>query len=249
MTITTNIVRGIAKRIPAIVPLLKGTARWIVFAFADPMQFFLRHKVITYHIEGKTFDFYLRTLQGLIRSVYNGDLGGEFIDIMANLIQGQLTQAFQQAIDESGMDWTTELRQALEQMILSEYGSVDDLYRDIIDARWGGSPLAPLLARARLWANRWLDAYNYAKMLITSIFGERMMWVLGKTEQHCESCAALNGIVAFASVWEQLNVRPQNPPNGALVCEGWNCDCKLQVTTQRQSPNAFDRILNATTRI
>lgn len=240
MDLTTNTIKAIVRRIPAIVPHLKGRARWLAFTLGGVDA----GRDTSY----KTYDYYLQTLRGLIRSVYNGDLGGGFIDIMANLIQGQLTQAFQQAIDESGLDWTAELREAVEGMILSEYTHVDGFYRDIVDARVDGTPIDPLLQRAVMWANRWNDAYNYALQLIASIFGQKMMWIYGDAD-HCNTCLSLNGIVAFASEWEQLNVRPQSPPNGHLECGGWNCQCRLVVTDQRRSPKAFDRILNITTRL
>ena len=233
---TTNIIpstiRALAKRYPAIIPNLRGRARWIVYTRAG-----------TVDTDIQTVEFYARTMKGLIRSVYNNMMGGEFIDIMANLVQGQLTQAFQYALDETGADWFPELRAELERMILSEYGFVDGLFRDIIDARLAGQSIEPLLVRADLWANRWNDAYNIAKLMIQSLFGERLMWVYGAAE-HCDTCRSLNGIVAFAREWEALNVRPQNPPNPLLECQGWRCKCSLQPTNQRRSPKAFDTILN-----
>lgn len=235
MDITNALIKSAVRRFPELVPHLKGRARWIAYSIGG-MDAGRR-------LEFKTVEFYLRQLQGLIRAVYNGILGGEFIDIMANLIQGQLTQAFQLAIDEAGAEWNDELRAAVEEMILSEYTHVDQLYRDIVDARVDGTPIDPLLQRAQLWANRWNDAYNHAKQLIASMFGERMIWVYGDTD-HCDTCLSLNGIVAFASEWEQLNVRPQNPPNPLLICGGWRCQCRLEVTTQRRSPKAFQTIMN-----
>lgn len=235
MDIVLDTIKAVAGKFPQIIPYLKGRARWVVFTLGgqDAGQIF----------ESKTVEYYLRTLQGLIRSVYNGMLGGEFIDIMANLIQGQLTQAFQQAVDESGVDWLPEMRGQVVTMILSEYEHVDQLYRDIVDARVDKTPLEPLLMRAQLWANRWNDAYNTAKQMIAAHYGQRMMWVYGDTD-HCVTCQSLNGIVAYAREWEQLQVRPQSPPNSLLQCGGWRCQCRLEVTERRRSPKAFETIMN-----
>ncbi len=235
MDLRIETITAITKRLPAVIPFLKGSARWVAYTAGGVQagQIF----------EGKTVEYYLRTLQGLIRSVYNGMLGGEFIDIMANLIQGQLTQAFQQAIDESGLDWLPEMRGQLQVMILNEYGYVDQLFRDIIDARIDQTSIEPLLQRAQLWANRWNDAYNIAKQMIAAHYGQRMMWIYGETE-HCTTCQSLNGIVAYATEWESLNVRPQSPPNPVLQCGGWRCQCRLEVTDQRRSPKAFETIMN-----
>lgn len=221
---------------PAVVPYLTGRARWIAFTVGGAYTGRIFSDV-------KSVEYYLRQLRGLIRAVYNNILGGEFIDIMANLIQGQLTRAFQQAIDESGVDWIPELQSELMVLILSEYNYVDQLYRDIVDARIDKTPIEPLLQRAQLWANRWNEAYNRAKHIIAMHYGQNEIWIFGDAD-HCPTCEALNGIVAGSLEWEALGVRPQEPPNGRLKCGGWNCKCQLVPTTQRRSPKAFETIMN-----
>jgi hypothetical protein len=232
-------IRAIVARVPAVVPYLKGRARWIV---AKPAEF-------------KTYDYFLQQVERMVTRVYNDQLGGEFIDIMANLISGQLTQAFRQAWQDEEMDGDLPgyLTGELERMILSEYEHVDQYYRDIVDARLDGTPITPLLVRAGMWANRYDDAYNRAVALITAENGGNMVWRRGATEQSCEICSRLNGIVARASEWDALNVRPQNPPNPILAkenggCGGWQCDCSLEPTDKRRSPKAYNMIMNIVSR-
>lgn len=236
MNLYVRTIRAAVKVYPDILPLLKGRARWV--AFADGGEY-------------KTYDYYLQQLTRLITSVYNGNLAGEFIDIMANLIQGQIYQAVNQAWLDSGMDGELPdyLAELADNIVLSQYDHVDQLYRDIVDARLDGTPLGPLLARAPLWATRWNEAYNQAMLAIAAEMGERMVWRLGATEKHCRTCAGLNGVVAYASEWETLGIQPQNAPNDALECGGWRCDCSLEVTDQRRSPNAFETIMNVTTQV
>ena len=74
---------------------------------------------------------------------------------------------------------------------------------------------------------------------------QRMKWELGETEEHCETCAALNGIVAFAREWETLGVHPQDAPNNKLECGGWQCGCTLTPTSQRRTSDAYGRIEEA----
>jgi len=265
MNLYTRTIRSAIKAYPAVIPHLKGRARWVaamdgaynshiranVFAKEDSPARFASEEWLIDNGVVKTYDYYLQQLTRLITSVYNGNLGGEFIDIMANLIQGQIYQAVNQAWLDSGMDGSLPdyLVSLADDIVLGQYEHVDQLYRDIVDARLDGTPLAPLLARAPLWATRWTEAYNQAMLLIAAEMGQRMAWELGATERHCETCAALNGIVAFASEWEELGVMPQSAPNDALQCGGWKCDCKLTPTEQRRSPDAYGRIINATTRI
>jgi len=199
----------------------------------------------------KSQDFYLTTLERLVTSVYKGNIGGDFIDVMSSLIQGQLTDAYKQAWKDEGNegDLPDYLEQAAEEAILGQYDHVDDFYESIVDARVDETPLEPLLSRCQLWALRWTEAYNDAVRLIAVEEGENLVWRLGGTIEHCTICSALDGIVARASVWDDLNVKPQNAPNPILDpskggCGGWNCDCSLEITSQRSSPKAFDLILN-----
>ena len=235
MNLYIQTIRTLIEHYPEALPHLKGRARWIA---------------LTHSGDYKTYDYYLSTLERLVRSVYRGDIAGDFIDIMANLISGQLTQAFTQAWNDEGTDGDMPpyLSAALEDMILGEYEHVDGFYRDIIDAVVDGTEIDPLITRCAIWANRWNEAYNNAVALIVKEMGGNLEWEYGDTE-HCETCNSLNGIVARASEWEELGVKPQSPPNDALDCGGWHCGCGLSPTTKRRSPNAYQRIMNAVTKV
>jgi hypothetical protein len=226
-------IRAIVRRYPAIVPHLKGRARWVV---ATPEPY-------------KTQDYFLQQIERLVTHVYNDQLGGEFIDIMANLISGQLTQAFRQAWqDEDGDgDLPGYLAGALEGMILAQYEHVDQFYRDIIDAKVDGTPIETLLARAQAWARQWDVAYKEAAQLIVAERGGNMVWRKGQTEHGCSTCEQLDGIVMSANEWQELGVHPRGYPNPLLECEGGgpanNCDCTLEETDKRRSPKAFDSVV------
>lgn len=214
--------------VPDVLPYLSNKARWAMYKPA----------------EYKTFDYMLSVITGLVRGVYSGLVGGQFIDSMANLISGQLTQAYRQAYEDEGYTdfiLPAYLSSSLETMILNQYGFVDQYYRDIVDARVDGTPIDPLLQRATLWATRWNEAYNEAIRLIAKENGGNLVWVYGDTD-HCTTCLSLNGIVASAKDWDMLGVKPQNAPNNNLECGGWRCQCSLQPTDKRRSANAYGRI-------
>lgn len=238
ISITRSIIVSAARMVPGLTAHLSGKARWIYFT-QNP------------HQKSRTYDYYLTQLERLIQSVHDGRLGGDFVDIMSNLVSGQLNQAFEQAWKDEGGDGDVPdyLSTAAESMILNEYDFVDGLYKDIVDARVDETPIEPLLARAAIWANRWTEAYNQAVALIASENGGNLVWRLGATEQHCDSCSSLNGIVARASEWESLGVHPQGAPNDLLLCGGWKCDCSLESTDQRRSPKAYESILNTVSRM
>lgn len=261
--IYASVIKTIARRVPQVVLHLQGRARWIVRI--EPYSVIAKWvandwhdhfdndvfpnwtgEPLEIHYAYKTYDYYLQQLERLIRSVYNNDLGGDFIDVMANLISGQLNQAFEQAWkDEDGEgEIPAYLTNAAEEMILEQYDFVDQLYRDIVDAKVDETSIDPLLARAPLWANRWTEAYNRAVALITAENGGNLEWVYDPEKEHCTTCAALHGIVARASEWEELGVHPQGAPNDLLECQGWHCGCGLNPTDKRRSPKAYATIMN-----
>jgi hypothetical protein len=195
----------------------------------------------------KTYEYFLSTLEHLIESVYSGNLGGEFNSIMDNLILGQISQAFETAWVNDGNELPPPeyLRDPAQELIREQQGYVKDFYRAIVDARVDGTPIDPLLARAELWAGQYNGAHAEAVRLITAENGGKLVWKLGATEQHCATCAALNGITAYARDWDELGVHPQQPENKLLECGGWRCDCSLEPTTRRKTPKAYEAILNA----
>lgn len=198
----------------------------------------------------KTYEFFLRTMTRLIRSVYEGNLGGDFIDIAGNLIDGQLRRAYEEAWKEEGTggDMPAYLIEALEAMVADQQSYLEGLYKDIVDARVDSTPIEPLLSRAEMWANQYNTAYNDAVRYIVAENGGRLVWKYDPDKEHCTTCAALNGIVAYAAEWEELGVHPAGGPNPVLECNGYRCGCSLEPTEKRRSPKAYDTILNAVTR-
>lgn len=215
--------------VPAVIPHLKGRARWLAY---EPTAY-------------KTYDYFLQHIQGLVRGVYTDMVHGDFIDTMANLISGQLTQAYMQAFEDAGFTdafMPEYLTKPLETMILGQYDYVDQYFRDIVDARIDQTPIDPLLARAQLWAGQYDTAYQNATALITKEMGGKLVWVEGDTLEKCNTCKDLDGIVMYAHEWDTLGLRPKNPPNRKIDCEGWHCDCQLLPTDKRRSPNAYGRV-------
>jgi hypothetical protein len=228
----SEIVRLTVQAIPQVLPHLKGRALAFVFNL-DPAY--------------KTQEFFQSTVEHLITQVYNGNMGGQFIDIMFSLISGQIYDAYVQAWEDDGntLDMPDYLLASERQAVVDQQDYVQAFYNDIVDARIDGTG-APT-DRAALWANRWTEAYNEAVRLIVVNSGGKLQWQMGATEEHCDTCAALDGLVAYASEWEDAGVRPQNAPNSTLQCGGWRCDCSLQPTDKRKTANALDRILEAIT--
>ena len=193
----------------------------------------------------KSYDFYLRTLQNITRNLYEGRIGGEFKEILHSLILGQISDAFDKAALDNGMDeLTPELFSAMMTMIDSEREHIDGFYQAIVNARVDGTPVEPLLQRAKLWANRWKEAYEQAQHLITASMGGKEEWVMDEEKENCPTCLSLNGKVAFATEWDKAGFKPQHPPNDLLDCGGWDCGCERKPTNKRRSPKVLDTLLD-----
>ena len=214
------------KRWPGILPYLSRKARHMMGDF-----------------ELKTYEYYLRTLRGLVIGVYSGYLGGEFNNIMSDLVFGQFTDAYEQAMrDNEVTEMLPEMRAELDGLISAEWEFIRPFFEDIVNARVDRTGSDPLLARAELWANKWNDVYNKASMTIEVTYGGKLKWVLGATEEHCTTCSALNGIVAWARDWREVGLHPQNAPNDKLECGGWRCDCSLEHTDEKRTMNSRSKI-------
>ena len=190
----------------------------------------------------KTPDFYLRVLYTWVNDLSKGEVTqNEFVDKMAELIDQQLTRAWHEGMRANELtpnDMDAELQDQLTEIITNEYMYVDQFAADIAGGKYS---LAQLQNRAAIWANRYNDVVNQAK-LATAGLKDKYEWIYGDTE-HCDTCADLNGLVATAKEWEISGIKPQNPPNGNLSCGGWKCQCRLQPTTKRRSTKVLDTLL------
>lgn len=226
-----SIIRDVVSRIPAILPHLRGRARWIASAHVSSEEY-------------KTADQMQGRIENLVKALYKGTItAASFVDSMAALISRQITLAYREAWNDEGdggkiPDYLTS---ASDEAILAQFDFVDQYARDIVDASVDKTPIDPLLSRAALWANRYTENYNNAVALIALQNGGKLEWVYGDTD-HCETCQSLNGIVAFASEWNEIGVKPQTAPNDMLECGGWKCQCYLEPTDKRRTKNAMEKI-------
>ena len=210
------------------------------------------------NIAVKTLEMYQRQLWSYALDFFRGDMSdAEFESAFFAAIEGQLTKAWNEGADEVGVlpeDFTDEDNAIIEGIIADEQSYVTNLGVAILDAIEAlvdpkkiteeelNAFRSEFGARVDIWTNRYVDVNNQAKLH----FGgkEKLVWRLGATEEHCESCLALDGIVAYAEEWDEAGVHPQGPPNGAISCGGWRCDCTLDSTNERRTRDALGRIMD-----
>ena len=171
---------------------------------------------------------------------------------MASAIQSYITEAWLAGMAENGLtheDMLPEWQAQIDAIIANEKVRLPDLAAWItmtvetvrpLEAAWPA-----IHARLDMWANRWLDTFNQARSA-TAEEGAKEEWVVGPTE-HCPTCLALNGLVAYVWEWEESGFRPQSPPNPLLKCGGYRCQCERRPTTKRRSPKVLNTLLNIAT--
>jgi len=200
----------------------------------------MAEKAVRFEI--KTQDFYNRVLMTWVNDLYTKEVTeAEFVDKMAEVIDQQLTRAWNEGMRANDLDpseMTEEQFATLQDIIANEYMFVDQFAADIAS---GNYTLPQLQARAGVWANRYNDVANQAK-LETAELKDKYIWVYGDTE-HCDTCARLNGLVATAKEWSIAGIKPQSPPNDRLDCGGWRCKCELKPTDKRRSTKVLDTLL------
>jgi hypothetical protein len=204
------------------------------------------------YIQVKTYTQYRARLWGAMVRLYNGGKGANFDGSFARSIDQQLTQAWNDGADDMGVkpdEMSKEDMNILEGIINNENDfilRIGDEIRADADAGMAREDFErKYQARLDLWANRFNETVNRAHI----VFGgkQKLQWILGATEEHCKTCAALDGIVAWATEWDQSHFHPQMPPNDLLECDGWRCDCKLEPTTARRTSRALDKLMQIAT--
>jgi len=189
-------------------------------------------------------DIYRRSLRDNVRGLWSGSIDyDQFWEAMTATIQRRLPQAWYEGAKDCGVlpaDLSPEERMALQQAIVNEMGFITKFADDIMArSKVGGGKLQPLLTRVDRWAARYVDLQSRARLMACE--DQKLMWTMGPTKEHCNSCLRLSNKVKRASYWRRVNVYPQSPPNPNLECDGFGL-CQLLPTEERCSPGPLPRL-------
>jgi len=198
----------------------------------------------------KSYEWYDQHMHDYAGQLYRGKIDDSaFLDKMIYAIGEQLKRAWNEGMVENGLDpnqdKTPEMDDRIQQLIDEEYNHVTDLIDFINQQKEVQAGMNAIDTRIDMWVNRYADVVNISK-LETAGEKDKLEWVYGDTE-HCDVCAALNGIVATSKEWQESGFHPQQPPNDLLSCGGWRCQCTLQPTDKRKTPGALSKLLDMAT--
>lgn len=183
-------------------------------------------------------DSYRANLRSLVRGLWTGALTpDQFESQMTATIDRRLRQAWEEGAQECGVapdELSSKEQLELGRLVITETNNIGNLMSSIIDnSKLNKGKLTPLLDRIGNWVVRYNDAKNQGRVLACG--DQKLEWIIGPTERHCPSCSRLDGTVRRASDWDEAGVYPQRPPNSALSCGGWKCQCQLIPSSKKMS--------------
>lgn len=154
-----------------------------------------------------------------------------FLLVFSTLMDDYTRRAYMEGLQDSGYtgDMTGDMEQELTQIQQQEDSHVRELLAVILILISTGAGIDSIRWRVELWAHRYSDTANRARIAGAKRTGRRLQWQVGPTE-HCGDCKGYNGQVKSAWEWDEIYMmtghRPQAP---ALACHGYRCQCRLVV--------------------
>jgi hypothetical protein len=169
-------------------------------------------------------DSYRSNLRYNVRGLWTGEMDmAQFVAIMTDTVERGIMTAWREGAARAGVaedELTTKETDARMAFMWAQWSQIPKFAAAVEEgSKANKGKLTPQLRRVDLWANQ----YNSAVVQAYAMAGADLkgLWILGPTEEHCSSCSRLAGKVKRMSYWRD-HVLPQNAPNPALSCGGWN---------------------------
>jgi len=184
----------------------------------------------------KTLSAYRATMRSNVRAAWTGTWDTfEFYEAMSDSIANGLTAAWNEGLESvkaTEEDVTPEEKRVLLNTIANEIAAIDG-FADFIEehSKKNKGLLQDCFDRLELWFTRYDQVYDLGA-LAGGKSTDNYRWEFGDTIEHCDTCSALDGVIASKKDWDASGLRPRNPPNERLECGGWQCDCRLNPTTE-----------------
>lgn len=179
-------------------------------------------------------DQYKREIVGLARKLWSGDMTPfEFTDNMFSVMRRNFTLAW---IDGARLQGVTDIADN-EMLRVQDYTQEQAQYlpglADYIqnNSKVSGGKFSSLDVRLDMWANRWRDFWNEARLFYAG--DAHIKWVMNPDKENCPDCLALNGRVYTRSTWNKYGLHPQMKE---LNCKGYACGCRFVKTDESITP-------------
>lgn len=167
-----------------------------------------------------------KELELLLAAYWIGRRNSLTANDMRVIVEQAIQNAYLDAINASD---TGELSAADQRAINELYANQEEFVTGFVSdargARGDSEAQAAILARLALWGAS-IGAVAFVANAINSP-DEMVTWRLGRTEEHCSTCARLNGQTHTRDWFHSRGYIPREPGSTSLECGGWNCRCTL----------------------
>lgn len=140
-----------------------------------------------------------------------------------------VSAAYYEGLKEAGIDpedFDADMAQEADSLVFEQSAHVDGFIAAIEDAKADKDKRTGVEQRAELWCNSVEAAGNAG--LNRGRATEIVVWKLGETEEHCSTCAWLDGQRHRRKWFTDKGYIPRQPGSQMLECGGWRCDCSLE---------------------
>ena len=205
--------RAIIKRYPDVIPHLSDTARLLAGL-----------KIGGYEgIRNEYWATVYDAVQGyLIEDRPVTAFRNHFLEAMSTAFTDAAYLGYEETSGETRPDDDT--LSWLADRIAQEKQYIIDVF-DRLKAEWEEiDPIQEAFARADGYAKGLDGVYNEAKL--RGMKNQMVLWELGQTEKHCDTCSRLSGKRHRLSWLIENNYIPRKSDAG-MDCHGYNCECRI----------------------
>lgn len=155
----------------------------------------------------------------------------QFKGAMEQAIRNQFPEAWSSGAKMCGIrsdELTDEEDAELNSQIQVNIDSLGNLADyTVAHNRASGDSFTLIQSQAEVWLNSYDRVSEIAKSYACS--NQKMIWILGSTEEHCKDCRKFAGRVYRMSTWNKIGIQPKSL---SLECGGFRCDCKWVPTSK-----------------
>lgn len=170
------------------------------------------------------------TLEDIFNAAMSGSINRRrFSILMRGAISRAGQRAYRDGLEDGGVTDATlsdEDRARISVLTAEQNKYVSNLGAKLFS---GEANIYNTEAKAALWFNKSIDPFYQAGKLSADANGN-YEFVLGSTEEHCDSCLTANGQIHRLKAWHRSG---KHPRSSQLQCGGWRCDCRLVKTAER----------------
>jgi hypothetical protein len=182
----------------------------------------------------KSLPAYRREIAALARQLWSTNITPfEFVDNMFSAMRRNFTFAWRDGAKSVGVKEIPDEAVLKIQDFTQEQAQYLPGFSDFIVAnnKASGAKLNSLDVRIDMWANRYQEVVNMARLY--HIENQPLEWVMNPQKEHCTDCMNLSGRVYSKKTWDKYGLHPQMHE---LECRGYRCGCKFAKTDKPLTP-------------